>query len=68
MAIYSHMDHKGRAVTFRNLDPQAGGVRVWANPDGVLIPDDEIPGLVAALQNYMSKRAKEITKAAANAR
>jgi hypothetical protein len=64
MAIYSHMDHRGRAVTFRNLHPQAGGIRVWANPDGVHIPDDEIPNLVAALQNYMSRRAREVAKEA----
>lgn len=66
MAIYSRMDDRGRTVTFRNLDPASGGIRVWANPDGAYIPDDEIPVLVSALQNYMSQRAKAITAAAKN--
>ena len=44
------------------------GLGIGTLPGGCLLPDDEIPALISALQNYMSKRAKAITKAAANGR
>ena len=43
------------------------GIRLVTSPAGCTIPDDEIPNLVSALQNYMSRRAKEITKGARTA-
>lgn len=60
MVIYSYMDDHGRAATFY-LTPV--GLRVLTNTAGAIVPDDEIPNLVAALQNYMSKRAKELAGA-----
>lgn len=40
------------------------GLWIKTSENGVIFPDDEIPALISALQNYMSKRAKEITRAA----
>lgn len=65
MVIYSYMDDHGRAATFYHTPV---GLRVLTNTAGAIVPDDEIPVMISALQNYMSKRAKAITKAAANAR
>ena len=39
------------------------GLWVSAGRDGFL-PDDEIPGLVSFLQDYMSRRAREMAKGA----
>lgn len=73
MAIYSHMDDRGRVVILRDaqasvIAPRSdGGIHVMAgHGSAVHIPDDEIPALVSALQNYMSQRAKAITRAASN--
>lgn len=43
-----------------------GGVNFLTSNGGCWMPDDEIPGLISALQNYMSQRAKAITAAAKN--
>lgn len=42
-----------------------GGVQL-INPGGgeMLLADDQIPDLIAELQNYMSRKANEIAKAA----
>jgi hypothetical protein len=61
--VYSYMDSRGRTVAFDAAIPgREGKLHVRANPSGVHIPDDEIPNLVAALQNYMSRRAREVAK------
>lgn len=48
-------------------NPSALGGGLWVKTagagTGVILPDEEVPNLVAALQNYMSRRAKEITQA-----
>lgn len=41
------------------------GIWVESGRDG-FVPDDEIPGLVSFLQDYMSRRAREVARAAAN--
>jgi hypothetical protein len=61
--VYAHMDDRGRTVAFDAVNPQlGGGLHVRTNPSGSYITDDEIPNLVAALQNYMSRRAREMSK------
>ena len=44
------------------------GLGIGTRPGGCLLPDDEIPDLISALQNYMSRRAKELTRAAKSGR
>lgn len=60
-----YYSHNIEALSVSTVRLNGGyGLGIGTNPGGCLIPDDEIPGLVAALQNYMSRRAKEITRAA----
>jgi hypothetical protein len=72
--LYTYADLDGDVLTidhgtYANGNAEVEGVHFitlsGGNVTSAVIPDDEIPGLVSALQNYMSKRAKEIAKAAA---
>ena len=59
--IYSFTDDYGDSIEV--VTGPAGSIGIGTlNP--VILPDDEIPNLVAALQNYMSRRAKELAKGA----
>jgi hypothetical protein len=62
--VYRYQDrfHK-RLDVYR---AHTGGLQFATGRDpGAWLPDDEIPALVSALQNYMTNRAKEITGRAA---
>ena len=64
--LYKQMDVDGETIAVYGpitMNP-GSGIGIHTSFDGCLIADDEIPGLVGALQNYMSKRAKQITRAA----
>jgi len=62
--VYRYQSVKsGRHVRFAALAFQLG-ISIETGPTGATLPDEEIPNLISALQNYMSKRAAEITKAA----
>jgi predicted nuclease with RNAse H fold len=64
--VYKYEDRGMRVV---EIYPTATmpGIAI-AISGGGYVPDDEIPGLISALQNYMSKRANQITRAASNGR
>jgi hypothetical protein len=71
--FYEYADFDGDLIalkrgTYGKDGQEVEGVHILTCTRGdvtsCVVPDDEIPGLVSALQNYMSKRAKEITKAA----
>jgi len=68
MAVYRYRDAAGdelqiHPVTLPDRTTYAA-LKVQIGIELVYLPDDEIPSLVSALQNYMSRRAKEITRAA----
>jgi hypothetical protein len=46
--------------------PSAIGAGLWVKTSdhGIILDDDEIPNLVAFLQAHMSRRAKDLAKAA----
>lgn len=50
--------------SFRTGSIRNPGLIAFIGGAECLIPDDEIPDLVAALQNYMSRKANEIAKGA----
>jgi hypothetical protein len=63
--LYEHDPH-GKEFEFVIADSGSShgipGVRFMTNPTGCLVSDEEIPALISALQNYMSRRANQITK------
>jgi hypothetical protein len=59
---------KGRGWLKANSSAIGTGLWIKTSEHGVILDDAEIPGLVAALQNYMSRRAGEITRAAKEAK
>jgi hypothetical protein len=71
--LYEYADFDGDLLalkrgTYGESGHEFGGIHVLTCTRGdvtsCVLPDDEIPALISALQNYMSRRAKEITKAA----
>jgi len=56
--MWDYKDLKGGWVGIRP-GPVSGTVRIKAHITGCHIPDDEIPNLISALQDYMSRRARE---------
>lgn len=40
------------------------GISIGTGDPGCFLPDDEIPNLISALQAYMSRRAREVTREA----
>lgn len=54
---------RGR-FSVRTLPKDQPGVVLFIGGAEEVIPDDEIPDLVAALQNYMSRRANELSRGA----
>lgn len=71
--LFSHTDIDGDKLAvftarISGQDYDLGmGLNIRTTFDGCSLPDAEIPNLVAALQNYMSRRAKEITNTAKEA-
>lgn len=55
---------QGRGWLKANPSVIDGGLWMKTSDHGVILPDDEIPNLISALQNYMSQKAKRIAKAA----
>lgn len=66
--VFDHSDDDGnRVALYRHSTPRTDdGVFVTTSKAGTVIPDDKIPDLVSALQNYMSRRAREKTEWAKN--
>ena len=63
-----YFNYRGPDVDRLGVHPSCmGGVKIHTNGSGCLLPDEEIPGLISTLQAYMSRRAKEITRAAREA-
>ncbi len=55
-----HYSHNIEALSVRTVRVDGGyGLGIGTNPGGCLLPDDEIPNLISALQDYMSRRARE---------
>lgn len=44
------------------------GIKVQLGDEMAYLPDDEIPNLISALQDYMSRRAKQLSRAANESR
>jgi hypothetical protein len=65
--LYKQLDVDGEMIAVYTRSGRDPGITIQTSFDGCDIADEEIPGLVSALQNYMSRRAKEITKAAKGA-
>lgn len=70
--VYRFRDEKIPGYTRNKVEIEpndlTGGINVSTSPGGCWLPDDEIPNLISALQNYMSRKAKEIAKGAGNGR
>lgn len=65
MALYKYSDIDGdRLAVFPANILGTYGVNIKTDREGCSLPDSEIPALISALQDYMSRRAKAITKAA----
>jgi hypothetical protein len=60
--VYKYTDMAGDQLSILKAN---AGIHVMVGIEACSIPDDEIPNLVSALQNYMSRRAKVL---AGNAR
>lgn len=65
-AIYEY-ENLGRAVSIYQPGATGPGVRIITK-GSCSIPDDEIPNLISALQAYMSRRAREVTREAKGGR
>ena len=61
---YRYIAPHGAGWLKANPSVMDGGLWVKTTEHGVILPDDEIPALVSALQNYMSRRAREMTREA----
>jgi hypothetical protein len=59
--LYRHNDVDGSGITVSEMPD---GLKIRTSVDGYWPADDEIPAIVSALQNYMSRKATAITKAA----
>lgn len=66
--LYKQHDVDGEMIAVYAPSHRGPGINIRTSFDGCLINDEEVPRLVAALQNYMSRRANEISRTAKEAR
>jgi hypothetical protein len=57
--LYRHNDVDGSGMTVSEMPD---GLKIRTSTDGYWPTDDEIPAIVSALQNYMSRKAAAITR------
>jgi hypothetical protein len=63
--IYARGDSEGNGPAVLMYKPTGrNGVFIRTGHQGITLPDDEIPNLISALQDYMSRRAREMAKGA----
>src|SRR5579859_3134293 len=59
MVDYTYIAPHGAGWLKANDSALGSGLWVKTTGTGVILPDDEIPGLISALQDYMSRRARD---------
>jgi len=63
MVNYTYIAPHGAGWLKASNSALGSGLWVKTTGTGIILPDDEIPALISALQDYMSRRAKAITAA-----
>lgn len=68
MAVYRYKDTVDDTILMISNMGNGHGIHIVTELPGVVLPDDEIPALISALQDYMSRRAKQLSRAANESR